>query len=556
MAGAHRTAAATHRRARVHKRRAVRRATTTRCSRHRPPATCSATAAIEIVADDMQGNVYAWDSAGQLVFHRDLEPELLRRAARAATRPGRRSAAGVRERTEGGFLTSPVLAKLDPAAGRGLDIIAAGEDRHVYAWHADGSAGQRLPGARRGSRQGRLGRPDEQPAAVQRQRQEQPRQRRRPGQDRRHAGGRLPRRAEQAAEHHRGHQRGVPGQHRQRRRHQRRSKTTTASLGVAGRAGCCRSPTAAYMRSRRPATPPNPASGATGGFQCASSQCTSSAIRPGWPVKIGLIDAGPAARRRRGDQRLARGRAAHLPRRRRRARRSASRPTRAPATSSTPTAAPATARPKAPTTRFETDFSARQREDRHARVPRRRRAVVRHARRHHDRHVRARSPALIRALDVVAPDYQKGGQDFIAGWNANSGQFAPGFPAVNNDLSFITGQAVGDVTGDAPAAGGASPGTASQDLQAYNAEGSPASTAWPKLTGDWLVATPTLGSLGTLDTTPAAPRRTSSRSPARARCRSTRRRPRRARRARGRTSTTTSPTRATTRATPSRRACR
>src|SRR6202022_1824912 len=35
---------------------------------------------------------------------------------------------------------------------------------------------------------------------------------------------------------------------------------------------------------------------------------------------------------------------------------------------------------------------------------------------------------LLRALDVVAPDYQKGSQDFTASWNANSGQFSPGFP--------------------------------------------------------------------------------------------------------------------------------
>ena len=47
---------------------------------------------------------------------------------------------------------------------------------------------------------------------------------------------------------------------------------------------------------------------------------------------------------------------------------------------------------------------------------------------------------LLRALDVVAPDEQKGSQDFIAGWNASSGQFLPGFPTVDNDLSFITGE--------------------------------------------------------------------------------------------------------------------
>ena len=62
----------------------------------------------------------------------------------------------------------------------------------------------------------------------------------------------------------------------------------------------------------------------------------------------------------------------------------------------------------------------------------------------------APAAGLVRALDVVAPDYQKGSQDFTASWQANSGQFSPGFPAVNNDLSFITGETIGDVTGEAP----------------------------------------------------------------------------------------------------------
>src|SRR5207248_3438803 len=47
-------------------------------------------------------------------------------------------------------------------------------------------------------------------------------------------------------------------------------------------------------------------------------------------------------------------------------------------------------------------------------------------------------------------------------------------------------------------------GTASMDLAAFNAAGLPASGAWPKLTGDWTIATPTLGSFGTLDTSPSA----------------------------------------------------
>jgi hypothetical protein len=108
---------------------------------------------------------------------------------------------------------------------------------------------------------------------------------------------------------------------------------------------------------------------------------------------------------------------------------------------------------------------------------------------------------LIRALDVVAPDYQ-GGQDFIGAWNTANAQQRLGFPAPVNDLQFLTGQVVGDVTGGSgqEVLGGSS----SLDLQAFNAHGLPASGAWPKLTGDWVVATPALGSFGTLDTSRSA----------------------------------------------------
>src|SRR5205085_8791503 len=41
-------------------------------------------------------------------------------------------------------------------------------------------------------------------------------------------------------------------------------------------------------------------------------------------------------------------------------------------------------------------------------------------------------------------------------------------------------------------------------LAALNAAGRPASSAWPKLTGDWTIATPTLGSFGSLDTSSGA----------------------------------------------------
>jgi hypothetical protein len=106
-------------------------------------------------------------------------------------------------------------------------------------------------------------------------------------------------------------------------------------------------------------------------------------------------------------------------------------------------------------------------------------------------------------LDPDIPNTHKGGQDFIGAWNVNTGQFAPGFPAVDDDLSFITGETVGDITGEAPKQEVVA-GTAANDLEAYNAAGLPASSSWPKLTGGWTVATPTLGSLGTIDTSSSA----------------------------------------------------
>jgi hypothetical protein len=86
---------------------------------------------LEVVADDNQGNVYAWDSSGHMVFHSRSNP----RYSGAPLRPFQTVRQGVRDRTERGFVSAPVLASLD---GKGVDIIAAGEDRHVYAWHADG----------------------------------------------------------------------------------------------------------------------------------------------------------------------------------------------------------------------------------------------------------------------------------------------------------------------------------------------------------------------------------------------------------------------------------
>ena len=105
---------------------------------------------------------------------------------------------------------------------------------------------------------------------------------------------------------------------------------------------------------------------------------------------------------------------------------------------------------------------------------------------------------VIRALDVAVNGEQKGGQDFILGWNAASGQFSTGYPAPVNDLGFLTGETVGDITGQAPPRRwwAAPPRWTSRHS---TPPGQPASSAWPKLSGDWVVATRTLGAFGTLD---------------------------------------------------------
>lgn len=109
---------------------------------------------------------------------------------------------------------------------------------------------------------------------------------------------------------------------------------------------------------------------------------------------------------------------------------------------------------------------------------------------------------LLRAVDLIAPDYQAGSQDFTGAWDTATGQFRPGFPALQNDLSFLTGPAIADIDG-APGEEVLA-GTASQDLQAFDAAGAPAGPGWPKLTGDWTVATPLVGTFGTRDTEPGA----------------------------------------------------
>ncbi|HMJ94583.1 MAG TPA: hypothetical protein VK486_01950, partial [Thermoleophilaceae bacterium] len=109
----------------------------------------------------------------------------------------------------------------------------------------------------------------------------------------------------------------------------------------------------------------------------------------------------------------------------------------------------------------------------------------------------APAAGLRRALDAAVNEYQQGSQDFAGAWSTRDGRFRPGFPAVVNDLQFLTGPSVADLDGQAgeEVVGG----TASQDLYAVRSDGRPLSGAWPKLTSDWLVANPLVGSFGGID---------------------------------------------------------
>jgi hypothetical protein len=110
----------------------------------------------------------------------------------------------------------------------------------------------------------------------------------------------------------------------------------------------------------------------------------------------------------------------------------------------------------------------------------------------------APSAGLLRALDVAVSEYQ-GGQDFVGVWDTASGQFRPGFPGTVNDLQFLTGPSVADIDGNPGEE--VLEGSASKDFAAFNAAGLPPNpTRWPKVSTDWTVAGPLIGSFGTHDT--------------------------------------------------------
>ncbi len=112
----------------------------------------------------------------------------------------------------------------------------------------------------------------------------------------------------------------------------------------------------------------------------------------------------------------------------------------------------------------------------------------------------APAAGAIRALDLAVNEYQ-GGQDFLMSWETGSGQPTLGFPGLANDLQFLTGPSVADIDGAAGEEVIAA--SASFDVNAYNSLGLPVG-GWPKLSSDWTVANPLIGSWGSVDDAPGA----------------------------------------------------
>ncbi|GAC1318213.1 MAG: hypothetical protein NVSMB25_07340 [Thermoleophilaceae bacterium] len=428
---------------------------------------------MEIVAGDNEGKIYAWDSAGRQVFRQEANPLYSGNPA-----VGSFERQGRRDRVEHGFFTAPVLADLEQSGSRRLDIVAAGEDRHLYAWRPDGSA---LPGfpvvmvdprkvasidpgthhvnfaadAGEPMLQGKivdtpavanLG-PDGKPAIV-------------VGTNEEYKAG--------------------DGSEGPFNASAFLNSTSISLLEQAKVLSFANSRIYVVKRDGRildgwprpvglitPQLLPDVGEGITGAPVVGEVACGSD---PNVGPKVGVIpDAGPGYLFNQdgsscfGSQPDGSGHQQDVA--------------------------------------LATDGSLGTGQFDHPAFP----AVGNPA---FGNIGPAGKPAflapaagLMRAVDAAAPEYQPS-QDFLAAWDPQTGQFQSGFPSPVNDLQFLTGPSVADIAGQPREQ--AIGGTASLDLQALNFAGAPASANWPKLTGDWTVAQPLVGSFGTNDTDPAA----------------------------------------------------
>lgn len=104
--------------------------------------------------------------------------------------------------------------------------------------------------------------------------------------------------------------------------------------------------------------------------------------------------------------------------------------------------------------------------------------------------VTAPTAGLTRLVDVLGPDMQLPNDDHLMAWRSDTGTALPGFPRATPDLAFFVQPVIADIDGDG--ANETIAGNGVYTLSAYDAGGSPPS-GWPKLTGGWLVGSPGVG---------------------------------------------------------------
>jgi len=97
---------------------------------------------------------------------------------------------------------------------------------------------------------------------------------------------------------------------------------------------------------------------------------------------------------------------------------------------------------------------------------------------------------LRRAVDALAPNRQADADPQMTVWRGRDGGIVPGFPRVTADLAFFVTPAIADVDGDGRNEVVA--GNGIQTIDAFGAAG-PQPAGWPKLTGGWVVGTPGFG---------------------------------------------------------------
>ena len=107
----------------------------------------------------------------------------------------------------------------------------------------------------------------------------------------------------------------------------------------------------------------------------------------------------------------------------------------------------------------------------------------------------APTAGLIRSARPGVSRVPEAAQDFLTAWNASTGVFQPGYPVPGNDLQFLTGPSVGNVDPRSPETR-RSAARASLDLNAVNGAGVEPASGFPKLSSDWMVTNPVIGSFG------------------------------------------------------------